>query len=273
MLNLVKLFMQYQTILKKMKTELNDEVQYYLDVENDFLNLNQLINRDIEISFDGYQCLCCGLEKKIFRQGFCYDCFYNSAQVGDWIMKPELSKAHLGIEDRDLAYEKQVQLKPHIVYLALSSNVKVGVTRKTQVPTRWIDQGATKAIEIVEVPNRYLAGITEVALKEYVADKTSWQKMLKNNILEADLFEEREKLKKYIPEEAKEYFLENNGKITEINYPVLQYPTKIKSLNLEKNHVYSGKLKGVKGQYLMFEDGTVFNVRNSEGLKVIISIE
>ncbi|MFK5958032.1 MAG: DUF2797 domain-containing protein [Lutibacter sp.] len=264
--------MQYQTILKKMKTELNDVVQYYLDVENDVLNLNQLLGREIEISFEGYQCLCCGKEKKIFRQGYCYDCFYESAAVGDWIMNPELSRAHLGIEDRDLEYEKEVQLKPHIVYLALSSNVKVGVTRKTQVPTRWIDQGATKAIEIVEVPNRYLAGITEVALKNYVADKTNWQKMLKNEVLEADLIEEREKLKAYIPEEAQPYFLGNNGNVTEIEYPVVQYPTKIKSLNLEKTPVYNGKLMGIKGQYLLFEDGIVFNVRNNEGYKVIITV-
>ena len=264
--------MQYQTVLKKMMTELNDVVHYYLEVENDFLNMNQLLDRDFEISFEGYQCLCCGKEKKIFRQGFCYDCFYNSAAVGDWIMKPELSKAHLDIEDRDLAYEKSVQLKPHIVYLALSSNVKVGVTRKTQVPTRWIDQGASKAIEIVEVPNRYLAGITEVALKEYVSDKTSWQKMLKNDVLDADLIEEREKLKAHIPEEAQPYFLGNNGKITTIEYPVLQYPKKIKTLNLEKTPHFTGKLKGVKGQYLIFEDNTVFNVRNNEGYKVILDI-
>ena len=265
--------MQYQTVLKKMMTELNEEVHYYLEVENDFLNLNQLLNREIEISFEGYECLCCGLNKKIFRQGFCYDCFYASAQVGDWIMKPELSKAHLNIEDRDLEYEKKVQLQPHVVYLALSSEVKVGVTRKTQIPTRWIDQGATKAIEIVEVPNRYLAGITEVALKNHVSDKTSWQKMLKNNVLDVDLIEEREKLKKYIPEEAQPYFLANNGKIVEIKYPVLQYPIKINSLNLEKTPAFSGKLVGVKGQYLIFENNTVFNVRNSEGYKVIITIK
>lgn len=265
--------MQYQTVLKKMMTELNDVVSYYLDVDNDFLNLNQLLDREIEISFEGYQCLCCGKNKKIFRQGFCYDCFYKSASVGDWIMKPELSKAHLGIEDRDLAFEKEVQLKPHIVYLAISSNVKVGVTRKTQVPTRWIDQGASRAIEIVEVPNRYLAGITEVALKEYVADKTNWRNMLKNDISEADLIEERDKLKAYIPEEAKAYFLENNVKITEIEYPVLQYPTKIKTLNLEKTPLYKGVLKGIKGQYLLFEDNTVFNVRNNEGYRVILTVK
>ncbi len=264
--------MQYQTVLKKMMTELNSEVNYYLEVENDFLNLNQLLNKEIEISFEGYECLCCGLNKKIFRQGFCYDCFYSSAQVGDWIMKPELSTAHLNIEDRDLDYEKSVQLQPHIVYLALSSDVKVGVTRKSQIPTRWIDQGASKAIEIVEVPNRYLAGITEVALKNHVSDKTSWQKMLKNDVMDVDLIEEREKLKQYIPEEAQPYFLQNNGKVTEINYPVLQYPTKLKSLNLEKTPLFKGKLIGVKGQYLIFDDFTVFNVRNSEGYKVIITI-
>jgi hypothetical protein len=264
--------MQYQTVLKKMMTELNNEVHYYLEVENDFLNLNQLLGKEIEFSFEGYECLCCGLNKKIFRQGFCYECFYASAQVGDWIMKPELSTAHLGIEDRNLEYEKQVQLQPHVVYLALSSEVKVGVTRSTQIPTRWIDQGATKAIEIVEVPNRYLAGITEVALKEFVSDKTSWQKMLKNEVLEADLIEEREKLKSHIPEEALPYFLANNGKVTEIEYPVSQYPAKVKSLNLEKTPVFSGKLIGVKGQYLMFDNNTVFNVRNSEGYKVIITI-
>ena len=264
--------MQYKAVLKKMMTEFEDEIQYYLNTENDFLNLNQLIGKEIEFSFNGYQCLCCGEDKKIFRQGFCYDCFYKSAAVGDWIMKPELSTAHKGIEDRDLEYEKSVQLKPHIVYLALSSNVKVGVTRKTQVPTRWIDQGASKALEIVEVPNRYLAGITEVALKEFVADKTSWQKMLKNDIIEADLLQERDSLKSHIPKEAQPYFLDNS-KITELNYPVDKYPTKIKSLNLEKISNFSGNLMGVKGQYLIFENGTVFNVRNNEGYKVIITIK
>lgn len=267
-----KVFMHYQGVLKKMLTENNEEVLYYLNFENSFLNLNQLLNRTLEISFEGYQCLNCGEEKKIFRQGFCYECFYNSPQVGEWIMKPELSTAHLNIEDRDLEFEKKVQLQPHIVYLALSSNVKVGVTRKSQIPTRWIDQGATKAIEIVEVPNRYLAGLTEVALKQHVSDKTSWQKMLKNENSDADLIEEREKLRKYIPKEAQSYYLENNGKITEINYPVIQFPTKIKSLNLDKIPEFTGKLIGVKGQYLIFENGTVFNIRNNEGYKVKITV-
>ncbi|MEN8124911.1 MAG: DUF2797 domain-containing protein [Bacteroidota bacterium] len=264
--------MQYTGVLKKMITENSSPVQYYLDLENDFLNLNQLLDRTLEISFKEYQCLSCGEDKKIFRQGFCYDCFYKMPQAGDWVMRPELSTAHLDIEDRDLAYEKTVQLKPHIVYLANSSNVKVGVTRKSQIPTRWIDQGAHEAIEIVEVPNRYLAGIAEIALKEHVSDKTNWRKMLTNNVIDVDLNEEKEKLFPYIPDEVRPYYLENKSKETEIKFPVNQYPTKIKSLNLDKTPTYQGKLKGIKGQYLIFEDGTVFNVRNWEGYVVEFNI-
>ncbi|MGB0891089.1 MAG: DUF2797 domain-containing protein [Flavobacteriaceae bacterium] len=264
--------MEYQGVLKKMQTENSEEIQYYLDMKSDFLNMNQLLDKTIEISFVTYECLNCHRERQIYRQGFCKSCFFESAAVGDWIMRPELSKAHLDIEDRDLEYEKRVQLQPHIVYLANSSNVKVGVTRKQQVPTRWIDQGAHEAIEIVEVPNRYLAGITEVALKEHVADKTNWRKMLKNDIEDESLVDWRNKLKNYIPEEAAAYFIENNAE-TQLNFPVHKYPEKPKSLNLIKTPNYSGKLVGIKGQYLIFEDETVFNVRANEGLVVKITIQ
>lgn len=263
--------MNYQGVLKKMMTENAEEIQYYLDMGADFLNMNQLLSKEFTISFVKYECLNCHLDKPIYRQGFCKSCFFDIPQAADWIMKPELSKAHLDEEDRDLAYEKKVQLQPHIVYLANSSNVKVGVTRKQQIPTRWIDQGAHEAIEIVEVPNRYLAGITEVALKEHVADKTNWRKMLKNDIEDENLVEWRERLKQYIPDEAKEYFIENNSE-TNLNFPVTKYPEKPKSLNLGKTPTYTGKLVGIKGQYFIFEDETVFNVRANEGLVVTIEV-
>ena len=263
--------MNYQGTLSKMQTEFGNPIQYYLVFENSFLNLNQLLGKPMEIEFQGYQCLNCGKAKKIFRQGFCYDCFMSSPAVGDWIMKPELSTAHLDIEDRDLAYEKRVQLQPHVVYLALSSEVKVGVTRKTQVPTRWIDQGAVQAIPIVEVPNRYLAGITEVALKNHFADKTNWQKMLKNEVPNMDLISERNKVFDWLPNEVKDYFPKEE-KIIQLDFPVLQYPKKVTSLNLDKTPNFSGKLAGIKGQYLIFEDGTVFNVRTYEGYVVKMSL-
>ena len=264
--------MTYEGVLTKMQTEFSNPIQYYLVFENSFLSLNQLLGKPMEINFVGYQCLNCGKKKKIFRQGFCYDCFMSSAAAGDWIMKPELSTAHLDIEDRDLEYEKKVQLQPHIVYLALSSEVKVGVTRGTQVPTRWIDQGAIQAIPIVEVPNRYLAGITEVVLKNQYADKTNWQKMLKNDFPKADLLKEKASLKYLIPKEVQEFYHPEKDDLFEIHYPVLSYPTKVASLNLDKSPNFSGKLSGIKGQYLIFEDGTVFNVRTFEGYVVKISL-
>tara|TARA_R110001592_G_scaffold264121_2_gene529463 strand:+ start:1752 stop:2543 length:792 start_codon:yes stop_codon:yes gene_type:complete len=263
--------MQYQGVLKKMSTENLEEIQYYLDMKSDFLNMNQLLNKEITIKFVRYECLNCHLEKKIYRQGFCKSCFFEIPNAADWIMRPELSTAHLDIEDRDLSYEKSVQLQPHIVYLANSSNVKVGVTRKGQIPTRWIDQGAHEAIEIAEVPNRYLAGITEVALKEYVGDKTNWRKMLKNDIEDVSLMEWRDRLKEFIPEEAQQYFIEDNVE-THLNFPVVKYPQKPKSLNLEKTPSFTGTLVGIKGQYLIFEDETVFNVRSNEGLVVSIEV-
>lgn len=263
--------MQYEGVLKKMQTEIGSPIQYYLIFESDFLNVNQVLNKNLNITLIKHQCLNCGNDRPIFRQGFCKSCFFDIPSAGDWIMRPELSTAHLDKEDRDLAYEKKVQLQPHIVYLANSSNVKVGVTRKTQVPTRWIDQGAHEAIEIVEVPNRYLAGVTEVALKEHVADKTNWRKMLTNDVKDLDLIEWRNKLKNYIPNEAKEYYIENNSE-TNLEFPVLKYPEKVKSLNLDKTPNYAGLLKGIKGQYLIFEDNTVFNVRGSEGYYVGLTI-
>ncbi|WP_410006253.1 DUF2797 domain-containing protein [Aequorivita nionensis] len=263
--------MNYEGVLTKMQTENGSPIQYYLVFENDFLNMNQLLDKKVSINFLHYQCLNCGLQKKIYRQGFCYDCFYEIPQAADWIMNPELSKAHLGIEDRDLAYEEKVQIQPHVVYLANSSSVKVGVTRKSQIPTRWIDQGAHEAIEIVEVPNRYLAGITEVALKDHVSDKTNWRTMLKNDIQDEDLVEWRNKLKQFIPTEAAEYYLENNAE-TNLQFPVLKYPQKPKSLNLEKTPFYEGILKGIKGQYLIFDDDTVFNIRGNEGYVVSIVV-
>lgn len=263
--------MLYEGVLRKMKTEFGDPIQYYLEFENDFLHVNQVLNANLHLRLIKHQCLNCGLDRPIYRQGFCRSCFFEIPSAGEWIMHPELSTAHLNKEDRDLEYEKKVQLQPHIVYLANSSNVKVGVTRKTQVPTRWIDQGAHEAIEIVEVPNRYLAGITEVALKDHVGDKTNWRKMLTNKVDDEDLVAWRNKLKQFIPEEAISYFIESN-KETELRFPVIKYPEKVKSLNLDKTPEYQGKLTGIKGQYLLFEDQTVFNIRGSEGYYVALGI-
>ena len=262
----------FQATLKKMRTENLQPINYFLDVESGFLHLNQLLGKTIRVEHSGSQCLNCGLSKPIFRQGHCQSCFFDSPATGDWIMRPELSKAHLGQEDRDLEYESKMQLQPHTVYLALSSHLKVGVTRKSQLPTRWIDQGAHQATVILEVPNRYLAGVGEVALKNFFSDKTNWRKMLQNNAEAVDWEKARNLTLDSIPNDLKPYVVRETTEIQSLTFPVLQYPEKVKSLNLSKTPLYEGKLMGIKGQYLIFEDATVFNVRSNEGQCVRLSI-
>ena len=256
----------FTDVLTKMKVELIDDLNYYLDFKNDFLHMNSLIGKKIKLKHVGYECLNCQSNHVIYRQGFCKNCFFEIPSTAEWIMKPELSKAHLDIEERDLQYEKKVQLKPHILYLAFSSSIKVGVTRKTQVPFRWIDQGAIKAIQILELPNRYLAGISEVKLKKFYADKTNWREMLKMEDNNVDLEKERINALEFIPLEAKQFIKENSFSTLNIKYPVTRYPVKPKSLNIVKENKFQGELCGIKGQYLIFSDDTVFNIRSNEGV-------
>lgn len=263
--------MLYQGVLVKMKTEMASPVNYFLQLGADHIHVNQLLNKTLKVKRLGQQCLSCCQQKEIFRQGFCKRCFFDIPQAAEWVMRPELSRAHLNQEDRDLAYEKAAQLQPHIVYLANSSNVKVGVTRKAQVPTRWIDQGAVEALEIVEVPNRYLAGVTEVALKQYVQDKTNWREMLKGVRPQENLESWRNKLKPYLPEETMPYFLSNKAPL-KIKFPVLKHPDKPRSINLAKTPAFQLKLVGVKGQYFLFDDGSVFNIRSHEGTVIGLDV-
>jgi hypothetical protein len=264
--------MKYTGSLRKMHAELNEEINYNLPIGNDLVSMNELIGNEITLKYE-HQILCkeCGRETvKSFNQGFCYPCFKNSPAAADWIIHPELSKAHLGIEDRDLEFEKSVQLKPHVVYLSLTSGIKVGITRGTQVPTRWIDQGAVKAIKLAETPNRYLAGMIEVSLKAHMADKTNWRQMLTNIFPDVDLAEEKHKVMELLDEEYLQYVPKEDETIN-LNYPVLEYPVKLKSIGFDKVPEYTGKLTGIKGQYLMFANGIVLNIRKHEGY--VVSLE
>ncbi|HLU85941.1 MAG TPA: DUF2797 domain-containing protein [Vicingaceae bacterium] len=258
--------------LLKMQTQLQEEVQYHLPIGEDSVYLNDLIGQTIKLTYENaIYCIKCGRKTvKSFNQGFCYPCFRDAPEAADWIIHPEKSQAHLGIEDRDLEYEKSVQLQPHVVYLSLTSGLKVGITRHTQVPTRWIDQGASQAIKLAETPNRYLAGMIEVSLKKHLEDKTNWQQMLKNVHPNLDLIAEKEKVKQLVDAAYHEYILPEN-EIINIHFPVLHYPVKVKSIGFEKVPEYEGKLVGIKGQYLLFENGIVLNIRKYAGF--VVSLE
>lgn len=259
--------------LEKMRTNYNHPIDYFLLTEKEEIHLNNKIGSQLRLNFNGeIYCVNCDRKtKKAFGQGFCYPCFMNSPENAECIIRPELCKGHLG-EGRDPEWEKTHHVQPHTVYLALSSGIKVGVTRDTQIPTRWIDQGASKAIVLAEVPYRQLAGAIEVDLKNFMGDKTNWQAMLKNIVSPLDLLEEKTKAGNNLTESLKQY-LTINSKIVELIYPVEQYPVKVTSINLEKNPNYEGVLKGIKGQYLIFENGVVFNVRNHSGYKIEMSFE
>jgi len=258
--------MEYTGQIRKMHTQLESEVQYHLPIGENLVGLNELIGREISLTYQNrIECVKCGNKTvKSFNQGFCYPCFKDAPESADWVIHPELSKAHLGIEDRDLAYEESVQLKTHVVYLSLTSGIKVGVTRDTQVPTRWIDQGAIQAIKLAETPNRYLAGMIEVSLKNHMADKTNWRKMLTNDYTTVNLIDEKNKAKALVDSEYHQYFVEKD-EIIDLNFPVLEYPEKVKSIGFDKVPDYTGKLYGIKGQYLFFENGVVLNIRKHGG--------
>ncbi len=261
--------------LRKMRTVLEEEVQYYLPLYNNLdkgteIHLNPFIGKEICLQFTGnINCVVTGKKiKKTFGEGMSYDAFRSSPLADESIIRPELSTAHLGIERRDLEWEIRHHVVPHFVYLSYTSGYKVGVTRYSQIPTRWIDQGATKAIKIAETPYRQAAGVIEVALKNFIADKTNWRTMLKgSDSPDRDILELRDELIERIPDELKTFVLTDETEM-DIHFPVIQYPEKPKSVKLDKLPTIQKKLTGIKGQYLIFEDNSVFNVRSHSAYEI-----
>lgn len=263
--------MIFQGQIQKMPAQIGEPIQYYLNLSGDLLSMNQLFGKTISIRHTGYQCVECGSDEKIYRMGFCKKCFFESPYASETIIRPELSTAHLGLAERDLEVERSIQLQPHIVYLAYTGDVKVGVTRTSQIPTRWIDQGATFALPIAKTDNRYEAGMIEVALKEHLADKTNYRKMLQDDYEDdLDLMDFREKVKEYFPEDFSKFFTDE-AVVYRLDFPY-EAPESIKVFTLDKNPEFSGVLKGIKGQYLYFEGGHFLNIRAHEGYVVELNI-
>ena len=265
--------MHYEGNILKMNTELATPVKYALPVGDEKVDMNALIGKNIRMQFDGrINCISCGKQTKTsFGQGFCYSCLQTAPEASESIMRPELSKAHLGIA-RDMEWAEKHDLIDHFVYLAVSSEVKVGVTRNHQIPTRWIDQGASFAIKVAKTPNRHIAGIIEVYLKDHFTDKTNWRAMLKNEILtDFDLLQEKKKVLDLLPGELRKY-VETDDSVIEIIYPVEHYPNTITSVGFDKMPVIEGVLAGIKGQYLILDEGKVLNIRKHNGYFIQIEV-
>jgi hypothetical protein len=265
--------MELKDNLLKMRVEHTSPVSYFLKLGEEEIYMNSFIEKELVLQFTGnIHCIACGRKiKKTFGQGFCYPCFINSPLNSECILKPELCQAHLG-KGRDPEWEEENHNKPHYVYLALTSSIKVGVTRADQVPIRWIDQGAWKAIKIAYTPYRNLAGLIETSLKAHMSDKTNWQKMLKNEMDDSiNIYEEKKKTSDLVEDNFKEYLIPQENEIYTFEYPVISYPDKIKSINLDQEPLIQGRLYGIRGQYLIFDDKRVINIRKYSGYEMIFS--
>ena len=263
--------------IRKMKSTLGEVVEYTLPLFNvlephDEIPLNQFIGKDISLRFENeINCVITGQKiKKTFGDGMSFKAFQSSPLAVESIIRPELSRIHEGIALRDKEWEEAHHNTPHVTYVSLTSGLKVGVTRTTQIPTRWIDQGAVEAVLLAETPFRQAAGLIEVSLKKHVADKTNWRNMLKNEFTNSmGILEMKKKLTSLIPDDLKQ-FISDKNEVTKINFPVIEYPQKLTSIKLDKVPVIEKKLMGIKGQYLIFDDNTVMNLRSHTAYKITI---
>ena len=261
--------------IRKMRTSLEDEVEYSLPLYNNLqknhnVPMNQFIGSTVNISFKGLiNCVVTGRKiNKTYGEGMSYDAWKNSPMAVESIIRPELSRIHEGIALRDEKWERENHLQPHYVYLTKTGGIKVGVTRATNLPYRWIDQGAVEGLVIAETPYRQAAGLIEIALKQYISDKTNWRKMLTNDLVDDTLEDVRVQLIDKIPSELKQYVVKKEK--LKISFPVIEYPQKVKSMKLDKIPEIEMKLMGIKGQYLIFEEGNVINLRSHAGYYINI---
>lgn len=256
--------------LSKMLTEHTQPVRYQLPVSDSLIDISDLMGRQIRLEHIGkIKCQHCErVTKKSFSQGYCYRCFQTLAQCDSCIMSPE--KCHFDAGTcRDPEWGEQFCMTDHIVYLANSSGVKVGITRASQVPTRWMDQGAIQALPIARVATRKLSGLVEDLLRDQVSDRTNWRKMLKGDVEHLYLPAIRDELLdnawNSIVALQKQHGVNavqiiDDGESYEFEYPVEVFPDKIVTHNLDKTPVVEGLLQGIKGQYLLLETG-VINIR------------
>lgn len=265
--------------LSKMQIELAAPAQYRLQLGEQSIDLNALIGRQLRLEYLGaIHCSHCGRRTRTsYSQGYCYPCMQKLAQCDLCIMSPERCHYHLGT-CREPDWGEQFCMTDHVVYLANSSGAKVGITRASQLPTRWLDQGASQALPIMRVATRQQSGLVEDLLRSRVADKTNWRALLKGDAVPLDLPALREQLFEHCAEGIsalqQRFGLQAiqplpAAEVLEIRYPVETYPAKISSFNLDKQPLAEGRLLGIKGQYLMFDSG-VINIRKYTAYQLAI---
>ncbi len=268
--------------LSKMAVRLGETAQYAFRLDEQEVPVNPLLGKRVRLEFLGaIHCTHCGRKtKKSFSQGYCYPCFTKLAQCDSCIVSPE--KCHFDAGTcREPEWGERYCMTDHVVYLANSSGVKVGITRASQIPTRWLDQGASQALPIFRVATRQQSGLVEDLLRTQVADKTNWRALLKGDAVPLDLPAIRDQLLESCAEGIaalqQRFGLQaiqpvGDADVLEIRYPVEAYPTKVASHDLEKTPVVEGILRGIKGQYLILDTG-VINLRKYTAYQVAVLTE
>ena len=261
--------------LRKMRVERNEPVSYFLPLGDFSVPLMPYMGKTLHLRYQGnIFCTACGRKtSKSYNQGFCFVCFKRLAASDMCILKPETCHYDLGT-CREPEWGDSHCNVPHIVYLANSSGIKVGITRETQVPIRWMDQGASQALPIYRVGTRLQSGLIETTLAQHIADKTNWQALLKGDSAPVNLPSARDELLARCADEIAVLQERFPGQIQplqeavqDFRYPVLQYPQKIKSFNLDQDPDVAGTLLGIKGQYLLLDTG-VINIRKFTAYQV-----
>ena len=263
--------------LRKMANEPGSPADYFLIMDEQRLHLNPWLGKKLQLNYrQRIHCIYCDRKtSKSFNQGYCYPCFQKLARCDRCVMSPERCHYEQGT-CREPEWGEAFCMQDHIVYLANTSGIKVGITRVENVPYRWLDQGATQALPIYRVKSRFQSGLVEDLFKAHISDKTAWQSMLKGDNETVDLPAERERLTDMLAGEIRD--LQNRFGIDAIapiarqeammfSYPVLTYPAKVRSLNLDKALQVGGQLLGIKAQYLIFDTG-VINIRKYSGYEV-----
>lgn len=268
-------------IVSKMVSKATCPIQYELPIGQEKVLLNDYLGKTLSLKFTGkIQCLGCYKSiKKSYQDGYCFPCTQGLARCDLCILKPERCHFHLGT-CREPDWGQTHCVIPHCVYLANASGLKVGITRLSQIPTRWLDQGAIAALPIIEVPTRRISGFTEITIARTVSDKTNWRKMLKGETENIDLCAERDRLLSELADPIGELqttwgansikFLPE-AKSQTFEYPVLEYPKQVNSLSWDKTPLIEGTLQGIKGQYLLFDIGVV-NIRKHSGYELKINL-
>ncbi len=267
--------------VSKMGVTHSDPVSYELRLDDQRIELNPYIGQRIKMQFAGaIECVHCSRKiKKSYNQGYCFPCSQRLAQCDMCIVRPHTCHYHLGT-CREPEWGETHCLQPHVVYLANSSGVKVGITRREQIPTRWIDQGARHALPIVAASSRRLSGLLEVAIGQHVSDRTDWRKMLRGDPEPIDLVQRRDEYLSACETELAELRAEfgqdsfaviSDAEPVDISYPVQEYPTKVRSLNFDKLPEIEATLLGIKGQYLILDQG-VLNMRRHGGYHLSVTV-